>query len=252
MLAGVGPAPAVHVRGRGRRGLEAAVRRAPGRGGRARRTATGCSSSPAATWPTRGRRRAAGAGRDRRPPRSATVEAVAVSGRTGAGLADLRAALDRLVAAAARARRGRPGPAVGRPVLHHPRQRDRASPAPSAPARCAVGDELELGGRPAGPGARAAVAGPPRPGRAGVGPGRGQPARGDRRGGGTPGRRAAHPGACATATSVDVRSRRSPVTELPAELVLHIGSAAVPVRVRPLGAGHGPAAAGPAAAAARR
>ena len=55
-----------------------------------------------------------------RGPASARCEAVAVSAVTGAGLPDLRAALARLVAGAARPRPGRPGPALGRPVVHHP------------------------------------------------------------------------------------------------------------------------------------
>ncbi len=43
------------------------------------------------------------------------------------------------------------------------------------------------------------------------------------------------PGAYATAASVDVRIHGDPVTDLPAELTLHIGSAAVTAAVRPLG-----------------
>ena len=51
-----------------------------------------------------------------------------------------------------------------------------------------------------------------------------------------PGRRAGHARAPGRSTStVDVRLAGTPAAELPAELVLHAGSAAVPVRIRPLG-----------------
>ena len=52
-----------------------------------------------------------------------------------------------------------------------------------------------------------------------------------------PGRRAAHPRAGSSRTDlVDVRLAGDPVGELPADADLHVGSAAVPARVRPLGA----------------
>jgi len=44
------------------------------------------------------------------------------------------------------------------------------------------------------------------------------------------------PGAFLPTDTMDVRVRGLPTAELPASLVLHLGSAAVPVRVRPLGA----------------
>ena len=52
-----------------------------------------------------------------------SVEAVAVSAVTGAGLPELRAALARLAACTARARRRGTGPAVGGPGVQHPGQR---------------------------------------------------------------------------------------------------------------------------------
>ena len=57
MLAGVGPGARRAVRRRRRRGLDAAVRRAPGRPATPSASGTACSSSPAPTWPTRRRRR---------------------------------------------------------------------------------------------------------------------------------------------------------------------------------------------------
>ena len=67
-------------------------------------------------------------------PAWATVPAVAVSAVTGAGLPELRDALDRLVARAARPRPRRPGPALGRPVVHA-----SGAAAPSSPARWPAG-----------------------------------------------------------------------------------------------------------------
>ena len=59
------------------------------------------------------------------------------------------------------------------------------------------------------------------------------------------------PGAWRATAGLDVRLSADP-RELPAELVLHVGSTAVAARVRPLGRRQRAAAAAPAAAAARR
>ena len=113
-----------------------------------------------------------------------------------------------------------------------------------------VGDELSLDGR-AGRRVRGLQSlGAPVAAVVGDGPGRGEPARRRRCAVGrgdalvTPGRVAAHRRAR--------RGGRAAGADLPAELTLHVGSAAVPARVRPLGDAHGAADAGPAAAAARR
>jgi selenocysteine-specific elongation factor len=161
------------------------------------------------------------------------VPAVAVSGRTGAGLDDLRHALDRLVA-------------------------DLPAPDPTAPVRLwvdraftiagsgtvvtgtlgagtlAVGDALELGGRPVrvrglqvtgAPvdrvGAVARVAVNLRT------VATDEVGRGDA---------LLTPGAYGSAALVDLRVHGDPVRDLPAALTLHIGSAAVAAAVRPLGA----------------
>ncbi|MEK8105360.1 SelB C-terminal domain-containing protein [Micromonospora sp. M12] len=50
-----------------------------------------------------------------------------------------------------------------------------------------------------------------------------------------PRRRAAHPGRFHRTDLVDVRLTGDPAADLPATLTLHVGSAAVPARVRPLG-----------------
>ena len=163
------------------------------------------------------------------------IEAVAVSGRTGAGLDDLRAALDRLVATL-------PAPTVdGRLRLWV----DRAFIVRGSgtvitgtlrAGTVRVGDELEVapgGGRVRVRGieslkqrtdaaravARVAlnVRGP--------GPGAGKLARGTA---------LLTPGSWPSAGEVDVRLS-GPVAELARELVLHVGAAGVAARVRPLG-----------------
>jgi selenocysteine-specific elongation factor len=162
-----------------------------------------------------------------------TVEAVAVSGRTGAGLPALRAALDRLVARL-------PAPDAGAPVRLWV---DRAFTVAGsgtvvtgtlAAGAIAAGDTLALGGGAvrvrglqslgAATGRVTAVA------RVAVNL-RGVPKEAVRRGDAL-----LTPGAYADAASVDVRVHGDPAADLPAELALHIGSAAVAAAVRPLGA----------------
>ncbi|WP_406065031.1 selenocysteine-specific translation elongation factor [Micromonospora sp. NBC_00860] len=162
------------------------------------------------------------------------VPAVAVSGLTGAGLPELRAALDRLAAQL-------PTPVVDDPVRlwvdrsFTVRGSGTVVTGTLGAGRLRVGDELELAGADepvrvrglhslgearaeAGAVARVAVnlRGTPR----------------DRLGRGdallTPGR-------FHHTDLVDVRLAGDPAADLPATLTLHVGSAAVPVRVRPLG-----------------
>jgi selenocysteine-specific elongation factor len=163
------------------------------------------------------------------------VAAVAVSAVTGAGLDDLRAALDRLVA-------GLPSPDEDAPVRLW---LDRAFTVKGAgtvvtgtlgAGRLHVGDELELTGadRPvrvrglqslgaavesAGAVARVAVN-----------------LRGVDRDAVGRGAALLTPGRFRSTDLVDVRVHGDPVADLPATAMLHAGSAAVPVRVRPLGA----------------
>jgi hypothetical protein len=115
------PAPALHRQhaarsragtggargGRGRRGLAPAVRRAPGRGRRARPALRAARRH--AQRSRRPRPAVAEAQEHLRTSSLGDVEAVAVSGATGAGLDDLRAALARLVA-------GLPPPDLQAPV----------------------------------------------------------------------------------------------------------------------------------------
>ena len=118
---------------------------------------TACSWSPAATWPIRRPR-----WRQARAEIAATalgaVEAVAVSGATGAGLDELRAALDRLGA-------GLPAPDGRRPVRlwvdrsFTIRAPARSSPAPSARAGCAPATSWSSPARRPGARPRPAVAG---------------------------------------------------------------------------------------------
>ncbi|HEU4350230.1 MAG TPA: selenocysteine-specific translation elongation factor [Actinoplanes sp.] len=163
-----------------------------------------------------------------------TVGAVAVSGLTGAGLDDLRAALDRLVA-------GLPAPDTGAPVRLWI---DRSFTIKGAgtvvtgtlgAGRVATGDELELTGvgRPvrvrglqslgepvsrAGAVARVAVN-----------------LRGVDKDSVTRGAALLTPGRFRLTDLIDVRVHGDPVADLPATITLHAGSAAVAVRVRPLG-----------------
>jgi selenocysteine-specific elongation factor len=162
------------------------------------------------------------------------VEAVAVSGATGAGLAGLRAALDRMLAAV-------PAPDAGAPVrlwvdrVFTVRGSGTVVTGTLGAGTLRVGDELELvpGGRRAGVRGLQSQ-GSPVPAVAGTarvavnlrGVGVEEVARGAA---------LVTPGAWTVASVLDVRVSGEPVAELPAELVLHAGSAAVPVRVRPLG-----------------
>ncbi|WP_250002781.1 selenocysteine-specific translation elongation factor [Actinoplanes sp. M2I2] len=160
------------------------------------------------------------------------VPAVAVSGRTGAGFDELRSALDELVA-------GLPAPSADEPVRLWI---DRAFTVKGAGTVVTgtlgagvlrVGDELALGdavvrvrglqslGRPA-----AAV---PAVARVAVnlrGTPRDDVGRGDA---------LLSPGRFRHTDLIDVRVHGDPAASLPATMTLHAGSAAVPVRVRPLG-----------------
>ncbi|MCX5065058.1 selenocysteine-specific translation elongation factor [Micromonospora lupini] len=163
------------------------------------------------------------------------VETVAVSGLTGAGLPELRAALDRLAARL-------PDPTVDAPVRlwvdrsFTVRGSGTVVTGTLGAGRLGVGDVLELAGAEETVRVRglhclgearteaAAVA------RVAVNL-RGTPR--DRLGRGdallTPGR-------FHRTDVIDVRLTGDPAADLPATLTLHVGSAAVPVRVRPLGA----------------
>ncbi|MGC5310642.1 selenocysteine-specific translation elongation factor [Micromonospora zamorensis] len=163
-----------------------------------------------------------------------TVSAVAVSGLTGAGLPELRAALDRLAA-------GLPTPVVDDPVRlwvdrsFTVRGSGTVVTGTLGVGRLRVGDELELAGADEPVRVRGLHSlGEARPevtavARVAVNL-RGTPR--DRLGRGdallTPGR-------FHRTDLVDVRLTGDPAADLPATLTLHVGSAAVPVRVRPLG-----------------
>lgn len=162
------------------------------------------------------------------------VEAVAVSAVTGAGLPELRAALDRLAARL-------PAPAVDAPVrlwvdrCFTVRGSGTVVTGTLGAGRLRVDDELEL----AATGEPVRVRGLHR---LGVAAGRvdavarvavnlrGVPrdrlARGDA---------LLTPGRFRLTDLLDVRLAGDPVADLPATLTLHVGSAAVPARVRPLG-----------------
>ncbi len=162
------------------------------------------------------------------------VEAVAVSAVTGAGLPQLRDALDRLAARL-------PAPAGDAPVrlwvdrAFTVRGSGTVVTGTLGAGRLRVGDELEL----AGTGEPVRVRGLHRLGEASgeVGPvarvavnlrgvARDRVARGDT---------LLSPGRFRATDLIDVRLAGDPVADLPATLTLHVGSAAVPVRVRPLG-----------------
>ncbi|MEU1400509.1 selenocysteine-specific translation elongation factor [Micromonospora zamorensis] len=163
-----------------------------------------------------------------------TVPAVAVSGMTGAGLPELRAALDRLAA-------GLPAPVVDDPVRlwvdrsFTVRGSGTVVTGTLGVGRLRVADELELAGADEPVRVRGLHSlGEARPevtavARVAVNL-RGTPR--DRLGRGdallTPGR-------FHRTDLVDVRLTGDPAADLPATLTLHVGSAAVPVRVRPLG-----------------
>ncbi|MFF5232812.1 selenocysteine-specific translation elongation factor [Dactylosporangium sp. NPDC000521] len=162
------------------------------------------------------------------------VEAVAVSGATGAGLDDLRAALDRMVAAL-------PAPGVDLPVRLWVdrsfviRGSGTVVTGTLGAGRVSVGDELELAGSGRTVRVRGLQAlGTPEGSVAATarvalnlrGVDRGAVGRGDA---------LLTPDAFLLTDLVDVRVTGGQVADLPAAVVLHLGAAAVPVRVRPLG-----------------
>lgn len=162
------------------------------------------------------------------------VPAVAVSGRTGAGLDELRRALSRLV-------RGLPEPDLVADVrlwadrVFTIRGAGTVVTGTLGAGRVAVGDELELSGS----GGRVTVRGVQALGRD-----RGEVSavarvavnlRGVGRSGVHRGEALLTPGAWRPTSEVDVRLRGDKAGELHRDLVLHVGAAAVPCRVRPLG-----------------
>ncbi|HYT09620.1 MAG TPA: SelB C-terminal domain-containing protein, partial [Mycobacteriales bacterium] len=162
------------------------------------------------------------------------VDSVPVSGTTGAGLDDLRAALDRLAAAL-------PSPDPQAPVrlwvdrAFSMRGSGTVVTGTLGAGTLRVSEELELvpGGRPV------AVRGLQSLGRV-LGEVRGTARvavnlRGVAVDDVARGAALVTPGGWTATSVLDVRVTGDRVTELPAELVLHAGSAAVPVRVRPLG-----------------
>ncbi|MCR3722923.1 MULTISPECIES: SelB domain-containing protein [Prauserella salsuginis group] len=162
------------------------------------------------------------------------VPAVAVSGRTGAGLADLRHALAALV-------RGMPAPDAGADVrlwadrVFTIRGAGTVVTGTLGAGRIAVGDELELSGS----GRRVTVRGLQALGsdrdavdavaRVAVN------LRGVDRSGLRRGEALLTPGAWRPASEADVRLRGDKAGELHRDLVLHVGAAAVSCRIRPLG-----------------
>ncbi len=159
-------------------------------------------------------------------------EAVAVSGRTGAGLPELVAALDRLVAAIPA-----PDPAARVRLWVDRSFTIRGSgtvvTGTLSAGTVAVGDELDLHGRTVGVRAVQSMDAPVdrivAPARVALNL-RGVAAADVRRGDVLVTPRSWH-----WTRQVDVRLDHP--GDVPAELVLHVGSAAVPVRLRPLGAG---------------
>ncbi|MCG5451336.1 selenocysteine-specific translation elongation factor [Micromonospora hortensis] len=162
------------------------------------------------------------------------VPAVAVSGLTGAGLPQLRAALDQLAAQL-------PAPMVDDPVRlwvdrsFTVRGSGTVVTGTLGAGRLRVGDELELAGADEPVRVRGLHSlGEARPEAAAVarvavnlrGTPRDRLGRGDA---------LLTPGRFHHTDLVDVRLAGDPAADLPATLTLHVGSAAVPVRVRPLG-----------------
>ncbi|MER7591412.1 selenocysteine-specific translation elongation factor [Micromonospora sp. NPDC127501] len=162
------------------------------------------------------------------------VPAVAVSGLTGAGLPQLREALDRLAAQL-------PAPVVDDPVRlwvdrsFTVRGSGTVVTGTLGTGRLRVGDELELAGADEPVRVRGLHSlGEARPEAAAVarvavnlrGTPRDRLGRGDA---------LLTPGRFHHTDLVDVRLAGDPAADLPATLTLHVGSAAVPVRVRPLG-----------------
>ncbi|GAA2191597.1 selenocysteine-specific translation elongation factor [Micromonospora lupini] len=163
------------------------------------------------------------------------VETVAVSGLTGAGLPELRAALDRLAARL-------PAPTVDDPVRlwvdrsFTVRGSGTVVTGTLGAGRLRVGDVLELAGAEETVRVRGLhCMGEARPEVAAVarvavnlrGTPRDRLGRGDA---------LLTPGRFHRTDVIDVRLTGDPAVDLPATLTLHVGSAAVPVRVRPLGA----------------
>ncbi|MET8087483.1 selenocysteine-specific translation elongation factor [Micromonospora sp. NPDC005237] len=163
------------------------------------------------------------------------VETVAVSGLTGAGLPELRAALERLTARL-------PAPTVDAPVRlwvdrsFTVRGSGTVVTGTLGAGRLRVGDELELAGADELVRVRGLHSlGEARPQAAAVarvavnlrGTPRDRLGRGDA---------LLTPGRFHHTDVIDVRLTGDPAADLPATLTLHVGSAAVPVRVRPLGA----------------
>jgi selenocysteine-specific elongation factor len=164
------------------------------------------------------------------------VETVAVSGRTGAGLDDLRSALDRLVARL-------PAPDVAAPVrlwldrAFSIRGSGTVVTGTLGAGSLRVGDELEVAARDFSRRVRirglqslgAPVSGVAAVARVAVNL-RGVELSDVRRGDAL-----VTPGRFQVTDLVDVRLTGDPIDSLPAALMLHAGSAAVPVGVRPLG-----------------
>ncbi|MGC4816292.1 selenocysteine-specific translation elongation factor [Micromonospora sp. DT63] len=163
------------------------------------------------------------------------VETVAVSGLTGAGLPELRSALDRLTARL-------PAPTVDAPVRlwvdrsFTVRGSGTVVTGTLGAGRLRVGDELELAGADEPVRVRGLHSlGEARPEAEAVarvavnlrGTHRDRLGRGDA---------LLTPGRFHHSDVIDVRLTGDPAADLPATLTLHVGSAAVPVRVRPLGA----------------
>ncbi|MFG1649893.1 selenocysteine-specific translation elongation factor [Micromonospora sp. NPDC049275] len=163
------------------------------------------------------------------------VETVAVSGLTGAGLPELRAALDRLAARL-------PAPTVDAPVRlwvdrsFTVRGSGTVVTGTLGAGRVRVGDVLELAGAEETVRVRGLHSmGEARPEVAAVarvavnlrGTPRDRLGRGDA---------LLTPGRFHRTDVIDVRLTGDAAADLPATLTLHVGSAAVPVRVRPLGA----------------
>ena len=219
-------------RGRGGRRLVGPDRRARRRPRRARRAARpargdqGRSRRPRRPcWPTRA------SGWPRRPwarcPASRSARA------PGPGCPSWSAALERLLAGLPAPDRDRAGPALDRPRVHHPRRRHGGHRHARRRRRWRPGDRLRLGDRDVVVRGRAV---PRRAGRAGGGdrPGGAQPAR-DRGRGALPRRRPADPGRLPhhrrRRRDADGAARTS---GCPAEPVVHVGSATVGARLRPL------------------
>jgi selenocysteine-specific elongation factor len=160
------------------------------------------------------------------------VEAVAVSGATGAGLDALRAALDRLLTRL-------PGPRPDAPVrlwidrVFTIKGAGTVVTGTLGAGEIRVGDELTLDGPVRVRGLQslgAAADGVAAVARVAVN------LRGVDKDSVARGSALLTPGRFRFTDLIDVRVHGDPVAELPAAVTLHVGSAAVPARVRPLGA----------------